>query len=92
MPTKPISIATDWQTYASQVSLAMELFLDGKITLDACYNLLPEQPDFIAQEIHEFIENSISEINNDEKDFRQLLSILKEGSQQDVIELMNSPP
>lgn len=82
-----------WQTYAAQVSAAMELFLLGEIDLIACFDLLPTRPDVVREDVHEFIENSISEIDNEETDYRLLLSKLKAGaSQREIVAFMNLPP
>jgi hypothetical protein len=62
----------------------------GEITFWRCHDLLPAKPAFVSSDVHEFIRAVVSEVDNDQSGFRELLELLESGgSEADVVKLMD---
>lgn len=83
-------VPTMWEEYAKRAADAMGKLARSEISLSACYNLLPSQPSFVSKEVHQFIEDIVSEVDNDQSGFRELQQLLETGAtQSQVVDFMN---
>lgn len=81
-----------WEEYAARAADPMRRLSQGEITLEACYASLPSKPAFVAPEVPEFIWDIVSEVDNPESGFRELLELLENGSPQErIIEFIHGP-
>jgi hypothetical protein len=82
----------EWEQYATAAAAAMRKLKSGEVSLSTCYRLLPSRLDTVSQDVHDFIEGIVSEVDNDQSGFDVLLAILEQGATEaQVIEFMNAP-
>jgi hypothetical protein len=81
-----------WEEYATLAADATGKLARGKISLSACYDLLPSKTSLVSKEVHQFIENIVSEVDNDQSGFRELQQLLETGAtQSQVVDFMRWP-
>jgi len=81
---------TTWEEYAKLAADAMGRLARSEITLSRCYALLPPNPCFVSKNVHHFIRNVVSEVDNDQSGFRELRDLLKNGAtQSQIVDFMN---
>lgn len=87
-PTPPLT----WDEYAAAAAAAMRKLKSGEVSLSTCYSLLPPRPDSVSQDVHDFIEGIVSEVDNDQSGFDGLLALLEQNATEaQLIEFMDSP-
>lgn len=76
---------TTWEEYAGRVADALGELLQGRITSSACYDMIPAKPDFVFQDVHDFIRGMVWEIGGFRSELEGLHQLLAEGATQDRI-------
>lgn len=60
-----------------------------EINVRCCYVLLPTRPDFVAQDVHDFIGNMVVEVDGFHLEFEKLREFLhRQATQSEVVDFI----